>query len=249
MPGSGNHAGNTTAVITAENLSMIFGKGPTEVRALDDVSLDIPRGRWTSIMGQSGSGKTTLLHCLSGLATPTSGTVTLHTDKPLLINTLSENKRAKLRRTHISVVFQDFNLVPILSVRDNISLPLRLAHRRPDKQWFNQVTEILQIDDRLSHFPHELSGGQQQRAAIARAMISRPDVLVADEPTGSLDSVTSDAVIKLFRNVVDEFGQSLIFVTHDREAALRGDHLITMRDGRIISTEALADQPTEETRP
>ncbi|WP_080796391.1 ABC transporter ATP-binding protein [Corynebacterium pacaense] len=236
MPEPGSHS---SPIITAEQVSMVFGSGSTEVRALDRVELRIPRGRWTSIMGQSGSGKTTLLHCLSGLATPTSGTVTLQGRRPVTISSLSENRRAKLRRTRLSVIFQDFNLVPILSVRDNITLPLRLAHQKMNKQWFREVTETLQIDNRLRHLPHELSGGQRQRAAIARAMISKPDVLVADEPTGSLDSVTSDAVGDLFRMVVDSFGQTLIFVTHDREAALRGDLLVTMRDGRITGVEDL----------
>lgn len=230
---------SSPAVISARNVSMVYGRGSAEVRALDEVSLDIPRGQWTSIMGQSGSGKTTLLHCLSGLSTPTSGTVTLNAGKPLDLSSASENKRAKLRRTHISVVFQDFNLVPILSVRDNITLPTRLAHKKIDKDWFEQITEVLGISGRLRHLPQELSGGQQQRAAIARAMLNRPEVLIADEPTGSLDSATSDAVNNLFRKMVDEFGQSLVFVTHDREAALRGDHLVTMRDGHVMSTEEL----------
>ncbi|MDO5668790.1 MAG: ABC transporter ATP-binding protein [Corynebacterium sp.] len=214
---------------------MIYGTGEAEVRALDKVTVDFQRGRWTSIMGQSGSGKSTLLHCLTGLATPTSGTVTLGTRSPIKISSLSENQRAKLRRTNISLVFQDLNLVPILSVRDNITLPLRLARRKVDKPWLAELTEILQIDHRLRHLPHELSGGQQQRAAIARALISRPQVLVADEPTGSLDSVTSDAVLDLFRHIVSEFGQTLLFVTHDEAAAQRGDELLTMRDGQIIS--------------
>ena len=229
-------------VLSAQELSMIFGKGSTEVHALNQINLDIPRGQWTSIMGQSGSGKTTLLHCLSGLIKPTSGKVTLHSQdgSSLNISGLSENKRAILRRTHISVVFQDFNLVPILSVRDNISLPMRLAHQKIDKAWLDQITDILQIDQRLNHLPHELSGGQQQRAAIARALISKPDILIADEPTGSLDSQTSDAVLDLFRTVVDQLGQSLVFVTHDKEAALRGDRLITMRDGHILENTKLA---------
>lgn len=240
MPDHYSPSDSAPAVISVRNVGMIYGKGSTQVRALDDVSLDILRGQWTSIMGQSGSGKTTLLHCLSGLATPTSGTIMLHAGTPRELASLSENKRAKLRRTCISVVFQDFNLVPILSVRDNITLPLRLAHKRVDRNWFNQVTEILEISNRLRYLPHELSGGQQQRAAIARAMITRPEVLIADEPTGSLDSVTSDAVNDLFRHIVDEFKQSLVFVTHDKDAALRGDRLVTMRDGNIVSTKELS---------
>ena len=231
-------------ILSARNVSMVYGSGEATVRALDNVSVDFPQGKWTSIMGQSGSGKTTLLHCLAGLATPTAGTVTLGSRCPVEISSLSENKRAKLRRTRVSVVFQDLNLVPILSVRDNITLPLRLARTRVDQAWLRELTEILQIDHRLGHLPHELSGGQQQRAAIARAIIGRPDVLVADEPTGSLDSATGDAVLDLFRHVVDELGQTLIFVTHDHAAARRGDLLIEMRDGRIVSTEPAG--PTED---
>lgn len=231
-------------ILSARNVSMVYGTGEATVRALDNVSVDFPQGKWTSIMGQSGSGKTTLLHCLAGLATPTAGTVTLGSRRPVEISSLSENKRAKLRRTRVSVVFQDLNLVPILSVRDNITLPLRLARTKVDKAWLQKLSEILQIDHRLGHLPHELSGGQQQRAAIARAIIGRPDVLVADEPTGSLDSVTGDAVLDLFRHVVDELGQTLIFVTHDHAAARRGDLLIEMRDGRIVSTEPAG--PTED---
>lgn len=235
---------NPHPILTARNVSMVYGTGEATIRALDNVSADFPKARWTSIMGQSGSGKTTLLHCLAGLSTPTSGTVMLQSRRPVEISALSENKRAKLRRTRISVVFQDLNLVPILSVRDNITLPLRLARTRVDQVWLRELTEILQIDHRLGHLPHELSGGQQQRAAIARAIIGRPDVLVADEPTGSLDSVTGDAVLDLFRHVVDELGQTLIFVTHDHAAARRGDLLIEMRDGRIVSTEPAG--PTED---
>ncbi|SJM65333.1 ABC transporter ATP-binding protein [Corynebacterium glutamicum] len=226
---------NAPPVLSTQDLMMIYGKGSTEVRALDGISVQIQSGKWTSIMGQSGSGKTTLLQCLSGLAQPTSGRVTLNKNN-ITLSSLSENKRAKLRRTHISMVFQDFNLVPILSVKDNILLPLRLAHRRVDKQWFEHITSVLKIDNRMRHLPGELSGGQQQRAAIARALMSKPDIVIADEPTGSLDSVTSNAVLDLFRSIVDDFGQSLVFVTHDKDAAHRGDVLITMRDGKIIDT-------------
>ncbi|ALC05105.1 hypothetical protein CDES_03260 [Corynebacterium deserti GIMN1.010] len=231
-------ADNAPPVLLAQDLTMIYGKGSTEIRALDGISLQVSSGKWTSIMGQSGSGKTTLLQCLSGLAQPTSGTVTLSKDN-ITLSSLSENKRAKLRRTHISMVFQDFNLVPILSVKDNILLPLRLAHQKVDTQWFEHITSVLKIGNRLRHLPGELSGGQQQRAAIARALISRPDIVIADEPTGSLDSVTSNAVLDLFRSIVDDFGQSLVFVTHDKEAAHRGDLLVTMRDGKIIRHENL----------
>ncbi|MDO5513013.1 ABC transporter ATP-binding protein [Corynebacterium sp.] len=226
-------------ILSARDVSMVYGSGEAEVRALDGVSVDFAPGRWTSIMGQSGSGKSTLLHCLTGLATPTAGSVVLDSGTPVDLTTLSENKRAVLRRTDISLVFQDLNLVPILSVRDNITLPLRLARRKVDPQWLAELVEILEIDHRLRHLPHELSGGQQQRAAIARALISRPQVLVADEPTGSLDSVTSAAVLELFRHIVTEFGQTLLFVTHDESAAHRGDELITMRDGQIIARENL----------
>ncbi|AGF72757.1 ABC transporter ATP-binding protein [Corynebacterium halotolerans] len=233
-------------VITATNLTQSFGRGDAQVRALDDVSLELPRGRWTSIMGPSGSGKTSLLHCLSGLSVPDTGSVELlaggHAKaRPVDLAVLSENGRARLRRTRIGVIFQEFNLVPVLSVRDNILLPTRMAARRPDRGHFRDVVTRLGLDDRLRHLPHQLSGGQRQRVAIARALLMRPDVIFADEPTGSLDSESGAAVLDLFRELVDDYGQTLVVVTHDPSAARRGDHLVTMRDGRIAKTRSAGE--------
>ncbi|MCX7542903.1 ABC transporter ATP-binding protein [Corynebacterium sp. P5848] len=230
-------------VLTASRLTQIFGSDEAQVRALDNVSVTLPRGRWTTIMGPSGSGKTTLLHCLSGLSVPNSGTVTLHGTGPgnrrernTVLSSLSENQRAKLRRTRIGVIFQEFNLVPVLTVRDNIRLPMRLAHSRIDQGWYDEITGRLGLSQRLKHLPHQLSGGQQQRVAIARALLARPDIIFADEPTGSLDSETGAEVLTLFRQLVDEFGQTLTVVTHDPAAAECGDHLVTMRDGRVTGS-------------
>ncbi len=235
-------------VLTATRLTQTFGRGDAQVRALDGVTMELPRGEWTSIMGPSGSGKTSLLHCLSGLAVPDSGSVRLHggggshaKDRPLDLTALSENGRARLRRTRIGVIFQDYNLVPVLTVRDNILLPSRMAHRRVDRGHFRGVVTRLGIDSRLRHLPHQLSGGQRQRVAIARALLMRPDVIFADEPTGSLDSESGTAVLSLFRELVDEYGQTLAVVTHDPSAAGRGDHVVTMRDGRIVEQRAAGE--------
>lgn len=219
-------------VIIAQGLNHQFGKGEARVVALKDVSVQLPKGQWTSIMGPSGSGKTTLLHTLAGLSVPDQGQVLLGgTD----LTKLSENKRAQLRRTRIGVIFQEFNLVPVLSVQDNIKLPIRLAHRRVDKAWYGEIVGRLGLEGRLRHLPHQLSGGQRQRVAIARALLAKPDIIFADEPTGNLDSEAGDAVLTLFRQLVDDYSQTLAVVTHDPAAAERGDHLIMMRDGRVVS--------------
>ena len=224
-------------VLSADAVTQFHGSGGARVAAVRGVSVHIPRGSWTSVMGPSGSGKTSLLHLLAGLSTPDSGRVTLHgagrRGRDVELSSLSENTRAKLRRTELGVVFQDFNLVPVLSVADNIRLPLRLARRRPDAAWFNQVVDTLGLRERLKHLPHELSGGQRQRAAVARALLPRPSVIFADEPTGNLDSEAGARVLDLFRRLVDDYGQTLVMVTHDPAAAERGDHLIRMRDGRV----------------
>lgn len=228
-------------VLSADAVSRFHGSGGARVTAVSEVSVRIPRGSWTSVMGPSGSGKTSLLHLLAGLAVPDSGRVTLHRadrggrrdDRDVELSSLSENARAKLRRTELGVVFQDFNLVPVLSVADNIRLPLRLARRRPDAAWFDEVVDTLGLRERLKHLPHELSGGQRQRAAVARALLPRPSVIFADEPTGNLDSEAGGRVLDLFRRLVDDYGQTLVMVTHDPAAAERGDHLIRMRDGRV----------------
>lgn len=183
-------------------------------------------------MGASGSGNTTLLHVLAGLKVPTSGEVWLGERE---ITWLSEPARAKLRRTEIGVVFQEFNLVPVLNVRDNLLLPLRLAHRKVDCGHFDEVVETLGLGRRLRHLPHELSGGQRQRVAIGRAVLARPAVMFADEPTGSLDSETGAEALRPFRRLVDEMGQTLKPITHDERAASLGDNFTRMKNGRIVS--------------
>lgn len=235
---------NPGIVLSTDNVTRFHGLGKTRVLAVREVSVEIPRSSWTSVMGPSGSGKTSLLHLLAGLSTPDVGRVTLHRERHaerirrrgklgVELSSLSENARAKLRRTELGVVFQDFNLVPVLSVADNIRLPLRLARRRTDSAWFNEVVETLGLGNRLKHLPHELSGGQRQRAAIARALLPRPSVIFADEPTGNLDSESGMRVLDLFRRLVDNYGQTLVLVTHDPAAAEYGDQLIRMKDGQV----------------
>ena len=238
---SAQHSAAHPPVLTAHNLTLTFGKGDAAVHALRGVSATIPQGQWSTIMGPSGSGKTTLLHCLAGLTVPDRGTVTLHgrdRSSTVTLSGLSNNARAKLRRTRIGVVFQEFNLVPVLNVRDNILLPARLAHHRIDSAWQKEVLSHLGLEHRLKHLPHELSGGQRQRVAIARAILTRPDVILADEPTGNLDSTSGEAVLDLFRELTDRWGQTLVMVTHDPHAAERSDGVIRMADGEILSIDA-----------
>lgn len=224
-------------VVEAVSLVRSYRQGGERISALDDVSLVLGAGTWTSIVGASGSGKTTLLHCLAGLERPQSGRV-LYGGRD--IARMSASKRAKLRRSEIGLVFQSFNLVPVLDVRSNILLPLRLARRRVDKAWFHEVVANLGIGDRLSHLPGELSGGQQQRVAIARALLPRPALILADEPTGNLDSSTGGEVLDLFRQAVVDHSQALVLVTHDEDAARRGDRIVRIADGRICSDSAPA---------
>lgn len=209
---------------------MCYGSDDTAVTALDNVTVSIPEGQWTTVMGASGSGKSTLLHVLAGLTVPTSGQVFIGDRE---ITGLSESARARLRRTDIGVVFQDFNLVPVLSVKDNLLLPTRLAHRRVDKDWFEHVVTALGLTDRLRHLPRELSGGQRQRVAVGRAVLARPRIIFADEPTGNLDSQTSRSVLTMFRSLVDDLGQTLLMITHDVSAAGFGETTLHMQDGRL----------------
>ena len=215
-------------VLVADEL---FATLDTTVRALDGVDIDVPAGHFIAIMGPSGSGKSTLLHCLAGLDRITSGQVFLESDE---ISALSEKDLTLVRREKMGFVFQAYNLIPILNAQENILLPLRLAGREPDHAWFDRVVDILGLRDRLTHRPDELSGGQQQRVAVARALLARPDVVFADEPSGNLDSHASEEVLKLLRQAVDEFGQSVVMVTHDAHAASFADRLLVLADGRIV---------------
>ena len=221
-----------SSIVRLQGVSKIYGSGDAQVRALDDVSVGFGAGEFTAIMGPSGSGKSTMMHILAGLDAPTSGRVFVEdTD----ITALKDTALTKLRRDRIGFVFQSFNLVPTLDARANILLPMRLAGKAPEKGWFDLIVNSLGIANRLSHRPSEMSGGQQQRVAVARALMSRPAVIVADEPTGNLDSHSTDEVMDLLRRAVDELGQSVIMVTHDTATAVYADRVLVCRDGRIVS--------------
>ena len=221
-----------SSIVRLQGVSKIYGSGDAQVRALDDVSVGFGAGEFTAIMGPSGSGKSTMMHILAGLDAPTSGHVFVEdTD----ITALKDTALTKLRRDRIGFVFQSFNLVPTLDARANILLPMRLAGKAPEKEWFDLIVNSLGIANRLNHRPSEMSGGQQQRVAVARALMSRPAVIVADEPTGNLDSHSTDEVMDLLRRAVDELGQSVIMVTHDTATAVYADRVLVCRDGRIVS--------------
>jgi putative ABC transport system ATP-binding protein len=209
-----------------------YGGGDTRVDALADVSVDFGKGRFTAIMGPSGSGKSTLLHCLAGLDRPTTGQVLLG---DVDLTRLPEKMLTHLRRDRVGFVFQAFNLVPTLSALENITLPLDLANRKPDQAWLETVIATIGLGDRLTHKPSELSGGQQQRVACARALVSRPDVVFADEPTGNLDSRSSADVLGFLHRSVRDFGQTVVMVTHDPTAASYADRVLFLADGRLRS--------------
>jgi putative ABC transport system ATP-binding protein len=218
----------------------VYGTGDTAVTALGDVTLDLAAGRFTAIMGPSGSGKSTLMHCLAGLDTLTSGQVFVgDTD----LASLTDRQRTILRRDRLGFVFQSFNLLPTLSAEENITLPCDLAGRTPDRAWLSTVVEKLDLGDRLAHRPSELSGGQQQRVAVGRALITRPEVVFADEPTGALDSKAGTELLRFLRSVVDELGQTVVMVTHDPGAAAYADRVVFLADGAVV--EELHD-PTRE---
>ncbi|WP_040427526.1 ABC transporter ATP-binding protein [Corynebacterium pyruviciproducens] len=222
------HTRNTA--VRAEGVTMRYGSGEHAVTALNNVNVEIAEGQWTTVMGASGSGKSTLLNVLSGLTVPTSGRVWIGEKE---ITGLSESARARMRRTDVGIVFQEFNLVPVLTVKDNLLLPLRLAHTRVEKEWFERVVDTLGLGGRLTHLPRELSGGQRQRVAVGRAVLARPRIIFADEPTGNLDSATGNDVLTLFRGLVTDLGQTLLLITHDEAAASRGDRVLCMKDGRL----------------
>jgi putative ABC transport system ATP-binding protein len=228
-----------TAARTLE-ATKVYGSGDTAVVALDEVTLDLPTGRFTAIMGPSGSGKSTLLHCLAGLDSLTEGQVLLG---DVELGALSDKELTLLRRARIGFVFQAFNLVPTLTAGENITLPLTLAGSRPDPGWLDQVIATVGLGGRLDHRPSELSGGQQQRVAAARALVSRPAIVFADEPTGNLDSRTGAELLGFLRRAVDEMGQTVVMVTHDPGAAAHADAVVFLADGRIV--DHMAD-PTAE---
>jgi putative ABC transport system ATP-binding protein len=218
-------------VVVARDVSRRFGEGEAAVDALVGVSTAFERGRFTAIMGPSGSGKSTLMHILAGLDAPTAGAVVLDGEE---ITDLDDAALTKLRRDKLGFVFQFFNLLPVLTAEENLVLPLSIAGRKPDSEWLERLIQTVGLEDRRTHRPSELSGGQQQRVAVARALVSKPAVVFADEPTGNLDSKASADVLQLLRHAVDDFGQTVIMVTHDPAAAAHADRLITLRDGRIV---------------
>ncbi len=220
----------TAVAAMAVDAVKVYGAGQAEVRALDGVNVEFPAGEFSAIMGPSGSGKSTLLHCLAGLDRLTAGTVVLGN---IDLSTLSEKELTLIRRDQVGFIFQFFNLVPTLTAGDNVTLPLALAGRKAQDEWLDSVIATLRIADRLSHLPAQLSGGQQQRVAVARALVNRPEIVFADEPTGNLDSRSGAEVLRFMRQAVDEFGQTIVMVTHDASAASRADRVVFLSDGRI----------------
>jgi putative ABC transport system ATP-binding protein len=220
-----------TVAARAEEVTKIYGIGDTAVRALNNITVDFAAARYTAIMGPSGSGKSTLLHCLAGLDRVTAGRVLLG---DIDITAVSEKELTLVRRDKIGFVFQSYNLIPTLNAIENITLPLALAGRKPEKEWLDRVIKTVGLADRLNHRPSELSGGQQQRVAVARALASRPQVIFADEPTGNLDSKASGEILGFMRQAVDELGQTIVMVTHDPIAAGYADRVVFLGDGQIV---------------
>ena len=225
------NGGIGAGVVAAADVTRRYGSGDTAVDALRGISLEIAQGRLTAVMGPSGSGKSTLMHILAGLDKPTSGSVAIAGTE---ITTLKDSDLTKLRRKHIGFVFQFFNLLPMLTAEENVTLPLSIAGEKPERGFFDELIAKVGLQDRLHHRPAELSGGQQQRVAIARALVSRPTVLFADEPTGNLDSTTSHEILELMRDSVDHYGQTMVMVTHDARAAAIADRVLFLADGLIV---------------
>jgi putative ABC transport system ATP-binding protein len=225
-------ADRTTAVAArATDLSKIYGQGETQVVALDRVSVEFRQAEFTAIMGPSGSGKSTLMHCVAGLDTFSSGSVRIGDTE---LGSLKDKQLTKLRRDKIGFIFQAFNLLPTLTALENITLPMDIAGRKPDRQWLDSVIQMIGLRDRLGHRPSQLSGGQQQRVAVARALASQPEIIFGDEPTGNLDSRSGAEVLGFLRNSVREFGQTVVMVTHDPVAAAYADRVVFLADGRIV---------------
>jgi putative ABC transport system ATP-binding protein len=231
----------TNAAARTVDATKCYGSKQTEVTALDGVTIEFPARRFTAIMGPSGSGKSTLMHCAAGLDKLTSGHAFIG---DVDLGTLSDRDLTLLRRDRIGFVFQAFNLVPTLDAAENITLPLALAGRKPDPQWFEAIVHTVGLRDRLAHRPSELSGGQQQRVAIARALVTRPDVIFADEPTGNLDSRASGEILRFMRHAVDHLDQTIVMVTHDPVAASHADTAVFLADGKVVGT---LDAPTPAT--
>jgi putative ABC transport system ATP-binding protein len=221
----------TAAAARCVDLRKVYGKGDAVVVALDDVSIDFADGQFTGVMGPSGSGKSTLMHCMAALDTPTSGEIYVGDQS---LEELNDKKLTRLRRDKIGFVFQAYNLVPTLTARENIELPVSIAGRNVDRDWFATVVDAVGLGERLNHRPNELSGGQQQRVACARALVSRPDIVFADEPTGNLDSASGAEVLAFLRRSVDDFQQTIVMVTHDPVAASYTDRIIFLADGRVV---------------
>ncbi len=220
--------------LKVSNIKKYYGKGDSLVKAVDGISLEIENSKFTAIVGTSGSGKTTTLHCMAGLDKPTSGEVYLGDEE---IYKLSDEELSKIRRREFGFIFQSFNLIPVLNIYDNIILPVSLDGKKEDKEYIMDIVKKVGLESQLKKFPNELSGGQQQRVAIARALSNKPSVIFADEPTGNLDSKTTDEVMKLLKSMVNEMGQTLVMITHDDNIAKQADRVITISDGKIVSDE------------
>jgi putative ABC transport system ATP-binding protein len=225
-------------VVSAQDLTRRYGAGETAVDALRGVSLNVPRGQLTAVMGPSGSGKSTLMHILAGLDKPSSGEVTI---AGIAVSKLNDTDLTKLRRQHIGFIFQFFNLLPMLNAEENVVLPLSIAGEKIDKKWVGELMAKIGLEDRRDHRPSELSGGQQQRVAIGRALVSKPTIVFADEPTGNLDSKTSGEILELMRDSVDTYGQTTVMVTHDPRAAAIADRILFLNDGLIVKDLGRAD--------
>jgi putative ABC transport system ATP-binding protein len=233
-------APSQTGIARAVNVSKVYGTGEAEVRALDDISVEFATAKFTAIMGPSGSGKSTLLHCLAGLDRVTSGHIYLG---DVDISGSTEKQLTLIRRDRIGFVFQAYNLIPTLSAEENITLPLALAGKKPEEEWYRQIVQTVGLADRLKHRPNELSGGQQQRVAVARALVSRPDLMFADEPTGNLDSKAGAEILTFMKDAVEQLHQTIVMVTHDPIAAGYADRVVFLADGKIVDE---MQQPTAD---
>ena len=228
---SSTTATTAIAAASARGATKVYGRGDTQVLALDHVDVDFAAGEFTAIMGPSGSGKSTLMHCLAGLDRPTSGTVVVDGQT---VSSMSERKLTALRRTRVGFVFQAYNLLPTLTAEENITLPIDLAGNKPDQAWLDDVVKTVGLGDRLQHRPSELSGGQQQRVAVARALVTRPAIIFADEPTGNLDSRSGAEILGFMQRAVRDLGQTIVMVTHDPNAASYADEVVFLADGRVV---------------